>query len=427
MQHSIGVRRHLLWGNFWALPCAMILAAVAVTCVLLVIDDRGGALWIEALGWPFAISPSTADTLATGLVTIHAAFSTLYFSITLLVLTLAASNLGVRLIDRWIGDFTIRFTLGLLLSLLSASLILLYAVDTDAPLARVPRVSLTVLAGATILTIAWMSNALHHLGRTVQVDTSIARLGRDAANNLPPKRAGGAAPTGRAQVPILASATGYVGEIASTAMVHAAAARDAYVSLSLTPGDYMIAGEPIGWIAGDPGSAWVTAHIRHVPYRTDSGGAAFEINLLIEVAARALSPGINDFYTALACCDRLGSLLAAAFDQGEDGDWLCDAAGIARLHLPRDRVTVFMDGPLKALRQSAANYPSVAIHMIDLFARACSALAVDQSLRAFVLRHAEAFAQHADARAQTDSDRADIAAALVRVQSAASGTETLPR
>ncbi|MFN7090292.1 MAG: DUF2254 family protein [Allorhizobium sp.] len=113
-----GSARHALWSNFWAMPCLMIGGAVVVSGTLLTLDLSGGSAWISAFGWPFTVSGQTALELASGLVTLHSAFSTLYFSITLLVLTLASSNLGVRLIDRWIGDRKIRFTLGLLLTLL---------------------------------------------------------------------------------------------------------------------------------------------------------------------------------------------------------------------------------------------------------------------------------------------------------------------
>ena len=85
-----GSTRHQLWSNFWALPCMMIAGAVVLTASLLALDARGASRWVGDLGWPFSMSGKTALELASALVTLHSAFSTLYFSITLLVLTLAA-------------------------------------------------------------------------------------------------------------------------------------------------------------------------------------------------------------------------------------------------------------------------------------------------------------------------------------------------
>lgn len=157
-----GSTRHIFWSNFWALPSLMILGGVLLTGLLLNLDGNGASQWIEGLGWPFSISGKTALQLASGFVTLYSAFATLYFSITLLVLTLASSNLGVRLIDRWIGDRKIRLTLGILLALLSASVIVLFAVDPDGPSARIPRLSLMSLTAATIIALAWMTRALNH-------------------------------------------------------------------------------------------------------------------------------------------------------------------------------------------------------------------------------------------------------------------------
>ena len=407
------LRRHKLWSNFWALPSAMILVTVLATSLLLALDARGASLWMQHAGWPFAIQGKTALELASGLVTVHAAFATLYFSITLLVLTLAAGKVGVRLIDRWISDRTIRFTLGLLMSLLAASLILLLAVESEGPSSHVPRLTLTVLTAATILALGWMTRALHHLGRTVHIDTSIADLGRDASTSLSQNRHLGPSVTEmEAGVPILASETGYVDEIDDRRMLREARDRGAFVRLTHGTGDFMLAGEPIGMVVGDRSSDWVNQHIACAPYRNDTKAPLFESNLLVEIAARALSPGINDFYTALACCDRLASILAMAVRVHQLPQWLVDEEGAPRLELPRERVTAFMDGPLKSLRQSAAPYPSVTIHIIELIGRLPFPGGIDEDLRCFLLRHVEALAEHGSARAEVDRDRADIASAL---------------
>lgn len=408
-----GLRRHQLWSNFWAMPCSMIFGTVLATGLFLALDARGVSLWMAKAGWPFSISASTAQGLASGLVTLHAAFSTLYFSITLLVLTLAAGNLGVRLIDRWIGDVTIRFTLGLLLSLLAASVILLLSVESNGPPGQVPRLTTLVLVTATILALGWMTNALHHLGRTVHVDTSIAKLGRDAAGSLRGNRylepPGVDMETG---VPILAHETGYVDEINYREILREARKRREFISLAYSSGNFMMAGEPIGMLVGGDSGDWVTRHIPCAQYRNDTRGPEFESNLLVEIAARALSPGINDLYSALACCDRLASILAAAVNVHRLPQWLADADGVPRLELPRERVTEFMDGPLKSLRQAAAAYPTVSIHMIELIGRLPSPGGMDDTLRGFLLSHAEALAEHASARAEIDRDRADVALAL---------------
>jgi uncharacterized membrane protein len=407
-----------VWSNFWALPCAMIVAAISAASLLLVLDARGASAWVASFGWPFAMSGSTAQDLASSLVTVHAAFSTLYFSITLLVLTLAASNLGVRLIDRWIGDPVIRFTLGLLLSLLAAALILHFSINSADPPDRVPRLTTTILVVGTIAALAWMTNALHHLGRMVHIDTSIARLGQDAAESL-----GGTFYLGppivdmETGVAIISRETGYIDEIALDAMLCEACERGAFVRLDHARGDFVMKGEPVGLVVGAASGDWVVRHITFAPYRNDTRGPEFECNLLVEIAARALSPGINDPYSALACCDRLAGVLAAAVEEQQRARWLTDAQGMPRLEMPRERITQFMDRPLKSLRHSVASYPSVTVHMIDLIARLPQPARMDADLRLFLLENVEALAEHGCIRADLERDRTDIAAALAKARS----------
>ena len=412
MNRSVGSSGgHVLWWNFWALPCTMILGSVAATAGLLWLDSAGASRWMIGFGWPFDLSAKTAQELASGLLTLHAAFSTLYFSITLLVLTLAASNLGVRLIDRWISDTKIRVTLGLLLSLVSASLILLLCVD-DRPGAAVPRLSLVTVVAATLLTLGWMTHALHHLGRTVHVDTSIAQLGRDAAAGVGATESVAPPAIDRSTaIPVRAYRTGYIEEVDHERILAEARERGAFVGLSQTLGSYTIAGEQIGWAIGAASAEWVTDAITCSPFRKDTSGPVFESNLLVEVAARALSPAVNDLYTALACCDRIASMLAAALNEPQAPRWLADQDGTARLELRGERVTDFMDMPLKALRQAAASYPTVITHMLALIARLPGSQHPDGAVRSFLLAHVDAMAEHATVRAEIEDDRASIAAA----------------
>ena len=411
MNRSVGNSGHVLWWNFWALPCTMILGSVAATAGLLWLDSAGASRWIAGFGWPFDLSAKTAQELASGLLTLHAAFSTLYFSITLLVLTLAASNLGVRLIDRWISDTKIRVTLGLLLSLVCASLILLLCAHDRAG-APVPRLSLITIVAVTILTLGWMTHVLHHLGRTVHVDTSIAQLGRDAAAGV--GAAEGVPPPAidrSTALAVRAGRTGYIEDVNHKRILAEARERGAFVGLSKTLGSYTMAGEQLGWAIGVASADWVTDAITCSSFRRDTSGPVFESNLLVEVAARALSPAVNDLYTALACCDRIAAMLSAALNEPQTPRWLADRDGTARLELRGERVTEFMDMPLKVLRQAAAPHPTVITHMLALIARLPGPQHPDEAVRSFLLAHVDAMAEHATARTEIEDDRASIAAA----------------
>ncbi len=98
--------------------------------------------------------------------------------------------------------------------------------------------------------------------------------------------------------------------------------------------------------------------------RTADGDVQFSINLLIEIALRALSPGVNDSCTAIACIDRLSASLAAAAKAGLDEGVHHDKDGAVREVAPPWSIGDLLAGSFAPLRQAARdNLPVVeALH-----------------------------------------------------------------
>lgn len=412
----------LTWGSFWALPTLLLMASILVAGLFLWADAEGLSVWLYAQGWPLAMAGGTAQELASVLVGVHAAFLTLYFSITLLVLTLAASNLGVRLIDRWIAKDMTRWTLGFLLGGFGWAVLVLWAVDPDATGPEVARGSLTALLGYTLFLTAWLAGALHDLGRTIHIDIDIAEIGtegkerQDYFQNVAP-----APHPGFDGTVFYAPKDGYIEGVDFRALVKLAEKAGQRMQLDMGVGRYVMAGEPLGRFetGSDQGEA-VAKLFSFGRFRAGAQGVVFDARLLVEVAARALSPAINDFYTGIACCDRFGTMIAAQARLARPPGWLAD-----RLYIGDHSFEGLFGGPMAGLRQAAADYPSVSIRMIDLLGRADGDdLAPEErrSLRTW----AQQLADHAAMRAQVETDRRDIARRLAKAFPGASVAERAP-
>ena len=141
-----------LLSNFWALPVLLTAASVALLVGALAADHAGASAWLAGRGWPWAASGDAVLETASTATTVVVTLLSLFFSITLIVLTIAASNLGVRLIDRWVGQVSIRLTLSLLLALLAYALLLQAAIEPDGPDAELPRLALTILLAVLVPT-----------------------------------------------------------------------------------------------------------------------------------------------------------------------------------------------------------------------------------------------------------------------------------
>ena len=411
--------------TFWASPLVAILSAAAAYALCRWTDAAGGDAWLASLHPVFAVGASSADDLASSLVTVLVTLLTVFFSITLLVITLAASNLGVRLIDRWMDRRMLSGTLGLLVGLLTFALLLQADIDPDRAVLPVPRVALAMAVLATVLVLGWMTVAFDHLSRMVHVDTSVAALGRDLAAALSAgtqtnreghgEEGGGQSPGGHdrdeAALRTFTVDEGvYVESVDAAALVRLARTHRVRIAVAASVGSFLFPGDALvrvyaaaGPPAGTDGHACLgkkrfAKRIQRAvvtgPFRSDQEGAAFRARLLAEVAARALSPAVNDLYTAMACVDHLGAGCMAAARAGRPADGFY-RDGRKVLTVPGRHWTQIIEPPLQVLRQASADDPPVTLRLLTMLGRVVRRRAGAADDRDFLAAQADAVVEQA--------------------------------
>ena len=172
---------------------------------------------------------------------------------------------------------------------------------------------------------------IHHVSVSIQADEIAAQIGKElieGIDRLFPEQIGRGAPRipteppeagffeafDREARPVGADGDGYVQFIDGEALVALAMEEDLVVRLERRPGDYVVAGCPLALVW--PGSR-VTDRLTEQVHslfvlghqRTSDQDIEFGVNQLVEIAVRALSPGLNDPFTAITCVDHLGSAL----------------------------------------------------------------------------------------------------------------------
>ncbi|MGB3722688.1 MAG: DUF2254 family protein [Pacificimonas sp.] len=417
MSEFLPVRLRTLWFSFWALPLIYIVGAALLFLAMSAIDNAGASIWLGAQRWPLSVSGDTALEAISSLVTILVSLVALFFSITLIVLTMAASNLGVRLIDRWVGDISIRVTLSLLLGLLTYALLLQAAIDPAGPDARLPRLSLLMLVGALLPSLAWLAKAFDHLSRRIHIDTSIDDLVTDLEQNLAGLAAlsapGRNEPDWQAGMTITSPRAGYVDGVDIKGLLDLAHDHDLLLHMPYAQGDYVHEGDVILHVKGNPDRTdeKLLRKIDISRWRSDDAGAMFQAALLAEIAARALSPAVNDIYTALDCIDHLGGGLGKAFADQHSGGWFGGPGEGARLFVPDLTPRGVLRRPLDIIRQAAAPYPSASIRLIDMLGRLIGK-ATNADDRDWLSGRVRLVARSALQESPVEADRDDIRQAL---------------
>ncbi len=353
--------------SLWALPLAVVIVAAGLAYAALTVRLDVGHVWFL-----FSGSGKQAPQFLSSLMTAMITMATLAISITMVVLTLAAQQLGPRLIRNFMASRRTQASLGLFIG----TVVYLVLVLRDAYGARhsVPNLAVT---GGTLLVLVCVITLLlfvHHLARSIVADNIIEDVGRELDANIArllPDKDAERTPRPRGEgKPVPLAAGGYVQAIDYDGIATAAAEADAVVTLSLRAGQHRITGALAATVtpadrAGDALCASIREGVVVGAERTTVQDLEFSIRQLVEVALRALSPGINDIYTALAVINRLTLSIRNIMTRGAPQAVWCDADGAPRVVAPVSTFKGIADAAFNQIRQNGFGKPAVLIHLAE--------------------------------------------------------------
>jgi uncharacterized membrane protein len=148
---------------------------------------------------------------------------------------------------------------------------------------------------------------------------------------------------------------------------------DLVLRIERRPGQYVVAGEPLvqGWpperatpeLCERLARAFVVGS-----QRTHAQDVEHSVNQLVEIAVRALSPGINDPFTAIACVDRIGSSLCRLAQRRIPSPLRRGAGGAVRVVAPSTAFSDVADAALNQIRQHARTSAAVTIRLLESIA-----------------------------------------------------------
>ncbi len=312
----------------------------------------------------------------------------LVYSLVLLVFTTAAGNIGPRLLQRFTGDRANQITAGLLGGTYLFSLSVLHQTDES----FVPHLSIAFVIVFAALCVLQLIFFVHQASISVTVDEEVAEVAKrlqDRLSELIRQEEEGPSPefdSSHMCWELKARKSGYVSAIDPQALIEFAADNDLRIELKARQGDFVLAGLPILSTSRELAESEAKAlgeierdAVRLSRSRNPAGDIEFSINLLVEIAVRALSPGLNDTFTAIACVDRLSSALALPVEYGlQSGTWTDDME-TPRLKIPGFTLESLLDRAYDPLRQTARSNVLMTISVLKSLGR-LSKLANDESL-----------------------------------------------
>lgn len=336
-----------LRGSLWFLPAVAVTGVSALAAGSLALDRRR-----ETSGSWFAFggSPETARSVLAAVATSIITLTALVFSITVVALQLASSQYSPRVLRNFLRDRPSQVTLATFLATFAYTMLVLRAVRsaTASQEVFVPALSVNLAFALTAVSLGLFVFYVHHMAQSMQASTILARIATDTADairRLYPEAGGdvavpAASPRGGCgqEVAVPAPRSGYVQEIDEEAVMAAACRHDLTVRLTPRIGDFVARGTTLLHVRGrhEPDTAErLVAAVAIGPERTTRQDAAFGFRQLVDVAVRALSPGINDPTTAVQALDRIYELLVLLAPRRLPSPERLDDRGVVRAVLPR--------------------------------------------------------------------------------------------
>ncbi len=361
-----------LSSSYWFVPGVMALFAILLSFITVQLDKTLGQDLTWVIRLIYVDSPDSAravlSTIGSSMITVAG----VVFSLTMVVLSLTSQQYGPLLLYYFMRDRGNQFVLGIFTSTFIYSLLILRTIRGIDENVFVPHISILVSLGLAIASLAFLIYYIHHVAESIQSTNIITRVGDnllEGVKHLFPDKLGHEIEhpervDERADDPVdvadesanlqditrrmekqgllvKAKQSGYLQMIDDEKLFQIACAHDVIVQVYRKPGYFLVKGGPLVRVLpmrpAESENTHEPASLEHIAEevaeafvmgnrRTQNQDIEFLFTQLVSIAVRALSPGINDPYTAIMCLDRLSEALCEVLQRSGPSAYRYDEA-----------------------------------------------------------------------------------------------------
>lgn len=309
----------------------MVFIALIMAFNLVTLDRALSGISLRFYGFTYSISPEGARSVLSTIAGSMMSVAGVTFSITIVVLNLASSQFGPRLIRNFMQDRNTQFVLGTFVASFIFSLLVLRSVGFTGIDTFVPNLSVIFAIILAIFNVGVLIFFIHNVATSIQADVVVADISKELEMNIrriftdelnyeteeERRRLSELSEEKRDHYythHITARQGGYVQAIDSVRLLQTAKDNGYLIDMQRRPGQFVLADSTLAIVISE--NIFDVGHSEAITdafivgcQSTPEQDPEYPIHQLVEVAVRALSPGINDPYTAIACIDQLGSAL----------------------------------------------------------------------------------------------------------------------
>ncbi len=419
--------------SFWFAPSIMGLGAVLLAWVVYWLDQQ---IPNSALASSRFVLSGTSDALRSALLNIAGtvlATAGVVFTLLTLPLSTVVAQYGSRLLRVFLGDRTTQFVLGMFVATFVYCIAGAFSIPPIGVEREGPQLTATVGVYLMLATFATLIVLVQHISIMLQAPNIAAAAGAELLEvvntEIPPEiiidsdstvtmisqTTTDAAPSfvTTETHPVQVTTAGYIQYFDPEIMLTLAREADLVIRLLHRPGHFV-------WPGSVAALVWPITHVderldRQIRrafqignVRTPSQDIEYAVNQLTEMAVRAMSPAINDPFTAMTCLDHMGEGLAEFIRRGEKGSHYYDRDGKLRLILEPVTFETLLSAAFDMLRHASCDNASVLLHMLDVI-DVIGQEAKAPEARQQLLRHVSLILAESQAGELIEQDRHTIA------------------
>ena len=381
-------RLYHIWENlkssYWFVPLVMLIGSAALSTLTLAIDQKLPKQGDS--GWFYGGGIDGARSLLSAISSTVITAASITFSITIAALTQASSQFGPRLLRNFMRDRGNQIVLGTFVATFLYCLLVLRVTGNIYGTEKVPHLSITVAVALAIASLLVLIYFIHHVAQSIQAPQVIATTGEELLGHIGrsyPSHFGQdwSPPDSGYDWPIQSQSRlieladedgGYVTAVDGPALMRLAKEHNLHLQLLVRPGGYVTHRSPLLYaypkqrIDQDLSEELEGAFLINT-IRTAEQDVEFSVNQLVEIALRALSPGINDPFTATNCLDWLTTFTINWTLRPEPTAYRADDAGQVRARVHLSDFAGLVDAGFNQLRQVATDHVVIVLHLLDRF------------------------------------------------------------
>jgi uncharacterized membrane protein len=349
------------------------------------------------------------------------------FTLLTLPLSTVAAQYGSRLLRIFLGDRTTQFVLGIFVATFTYSIVAAISIPSAEINPEAPNITVTVGMYLLVASFASLILLIQHISTMLQAPNIAAAAGVElqgvvSEENRTEIRGGEFKRQTEKDLPdsimetephlVVMNRTGYIKYIDLKSILPLAEKNDIVIRIVNKPGNFVRSGMVIArvWPA-DRMDAELDQDIRNTFHlgrqRTPSQDAEYAVNQLTEMAVRAMSPAINDPFTAMTCLDHIGNGLAMFIRQGPITPNIYDRNGQLRLIFDPVTFDELLNAAFDMLRHASSDNASVLLHMLKTI-EVISQDAKSPDARQSLLRHVTLIQEERKVGSLIEEDRLSI-------------------